>query len=258
MAHSETYRRMLNKMGYYNYQQGLIYRYMNQEGGWDFHLEQCRSFILKALDYYKPRKVTVLGSGWLLELPLQEMLEMRYEVHLIDIVHSPGVRQQVASLKRVKISEQDVTGGLIEEVWNKTRKRFLINKLDSLHSIQIPDYEPEEDPGLVISLNILTQLESLIVDFIKERVVVKEEELFCFREGIQKKHIDFLQKYKSVLITDTSEIFTGKSGKTVTAISLLAEMPPGKFKEEWTWDFDLKGSDYNNKRSVLKVLALVL
>ena len=160
---------MLNKMGYYNYQQGLIYRHLNQEGGWDIHLERCRSFILKAIDYYKPRKVTVLGSGWLLELPLSEMSEMTDEICLVDIVHPPQVKQQIAGLKKVKISEQDITGGLIEEVWNKTRKRFFFNKLRSLDSIQIPEYQPEEDPGLVISLNILTQLESLLVDFLKQR-----------------------------------------------------------------------------------------
>ena len=123
MAHSESYRRMLSRMGYYNYQQGLIYRHLNQEGGWDVHLERCRSFILRALDYYRPGKVTVLGSGWLLDLPLSEMAGMTDEISLVDIVHPPGVNQQVASLKKVKISEQDITGGLILEVWNKTRKR---------------------------------------------------------------------------------------------------------------------------------------
>ena len=258
MAYSETYRRMLNRMGYYNYQQRLIYRHLNQEGGWDTHLERCRIFILKALDYYKPRKVTILGSGWLLELPLSEMTGMTEEINLVDIIHPPEVKQQVAILKKVKVSEADVTGGLIEEVWNKTRKRFFFNRLKSLDSIQIPEYQPEEDPGLVISLNILTQLESLVVDFLKKRAAIREEELFSFRSEIQDKHIRFLQKYKSVLITDTAEIFSDKSGRTVTNNSVVTVIPEGSYREEWTWNFDLKGSDYINKRSVLKVVAIIL
>ena len=62
-------------MGYYDYQSGLIYRHLNQESGWDSHLEKCRSYILRAIDKHKPGKVTVLGSGWLLELPIAEIVE---------------------------------------------------------------------------------------------------------------------------------------------------------------------------------------
>ena len=245
-------------MGYYNYQQRLIYRHLNQEGGWDTHLERCRIFILNALGYYKPRKVTILGSGWLLELPLSEMILMTDEINLVDIIHPPEVKQQVANLKKVKVSEADVTGGLIEEVWNKTRKSYFFNKLKTLDSIQIPEYQPEEDPGLVISLNILTQLESLLVDLLKKKADVGEEEFFRFRSEIQNKHIRFLQKQKSVLITDTAEIFSGKTGRTVTNNSVITVMPKGIYKEEWTWNFDLKGSDYINKRSVFEVAAIIL
>jgi len=74
-------------MGYYNYQNGLIIHHVNQEGGWESHQERCRSFILKALELYKPQKVTVLGSGWLLELPFAELIEQTEKVCLIDIIH---------------------------------------------------------------------------------------------------------------------------------------------------------------------------
>ena len=70
-------------MGYYNYQNGLIYRHLNQEGGWDSHLERCRSFILEGVGFYKPGKVTVLGSGWLLELPFAEMVERTGKICLV-------------------------------------------------------------------------------------------------------------------------------------------------------------------------------
>jgi hypothetical protein len=258
MEHSELYRRILHKMGFYDYQQGLIYRHLNQEGGWDTHLENCRSFILRAINYYKPLKVTVLGSGWLLELPLAEMLEVTNEITLVDIVHPPEVKQQVASFGKVKLSEQDVTGGLIEEVWNKTKKKIFFNKLRSPDTILIPEYQLPEDPGLVISLNILTQLEILPLKYLKERSVFTEEEFSRFRIGIQNKHINFLKKYKSVLITDTGEVFTENSGRIVRNNTLLTELPVGINKEEWTWNFDLLKSDYHNKRSVMEVIAIMI
>jgi hypothetical protein len=258
MTHSITYRRMLNKMGYYNYQNGLIYRHLNQQGGWDGHLERSRNFILKAIDFYKPEKITVLGSGWLLELPLAEMIEKTEKVFLVDIVHPPEVISQTGSFRNIELVEQDVTGGLIELIWQKTGKFSFFNKLQSLDNIIISEYKPDYDPGLVISLNILTQLESLIVDFLKKRSEIKEEEYYFFRTEIQKKHIDFLKKNRSVLITDYAEVVTKKSGGIETIPTLLTELPVSKFNEKWTWNFDMAGYDYNNRRSVLEVIALTI
>jgi hypothetical protein len=258
MTHSVAYRRMLNKMGYYNYQNGLIYRHLNQEGGWDSHLERCRNFIIRALDLYKPDKVTVLGSGWLLELPLAEMIEKNLRVCLVDIVHPPEVISQTGNLQNVELVEADVTGGLIEEVWEKSGKYSIFNRLQSIEKINIPEYIPETDPGLVISLNILSQLESLPVSFLRRRSNFREEDLFWFRSEIQKKHIGFLKKYNSVLVTDSAEVFTDNSGNVTEEITVVTDLPEGKIKEEWDWNFDLTGSDYYTRRSILKVAALIL
>lgn len=258
MTHSISYRRMLNKMGYYNYQNGLIYRNLKQEGGWDSHLEHCRSFILKSLDFHKPEKVTVLGSGWLLELPIAEMIERTRNVCLVDIVHPPDVINQTGSLKNVEVIETDISGGLIKEVWQKTRKYSFFNKLHSLENITIPEYVPHSDPGMVISLNILTQLESLLISFLRKRSDIKEEEYYRFRTEIQLKHLDFLKKQKSVLITDVAEIFTNSSGSVTREVTAVAGLPEGISKEEWDWHFDLAGSDFKTKKSILKVVALLL
>ena len=258
MTHTIAYRRMLNKMGYYSYQNGLIYRHIEQKGGWDTHLSNCRNFILKAMDFFKPDKVTVLGSGWLLELPVAEMIDRTGKVSLVDIVHPPDVINQTRNIKNIELVEMDATGGLIEEVWNQTGKYSLFRRLSSLNNIRIPEYIPEHDPGMIISLNILTQLESLIIDFLRKRSNVMEEEYDHFRSEIQKKHIDFLKKYNSVLISDYSEVFTGKSGYSTTVPTIRTDLPSGRIKEEWQWDFDLEGSDFYNKRSTMQVVALII
>jgi hypothetical protein len=258
MSHNESYRRILNKLGYYNYQQGLIYRHLKQGSGWNTHLENCRTFILRALDYYKPHKVTVLGSGWLLDLPLSEMLENTESINLIDIVHPPEVINQVSYLKKVTLSEMDITGGLIKEVWEKAGKRSFLNRLRTLENITIPEFDFPDNPGMVISLNILTQLEILLVEFLNKRAGISKEEYQIFRAAIQKKHLDFLVRYKSVLITDVTEVFTDKSEKITDIHSLLIDLPEGLYKEEWTWYFDLKRSDYYKKRSIYKVVAIIL
>ena len=258
MSHDISYRRILHRMGYYNYQQALIYRHLNQEGGWNSHLQNCRKFILKSLDFYKPQKITVLGSGWLLDLPLKEMIDIADEINLVDIIHPPEVIRQVASLKNVKVREEDITGGLIAEVWQKARRKFFLKKLHTLGDIVITEYNPQDDPGMVISLNIFTQLESQPVEFLKKRTKIDNKGYLHFRKEIQKKHIDFLKKHKSVLITDLSEVITDNSGNVTEDISVITDLPEGKYKEEWTWHFDTKRSDYYNKRSFFKILALMI
>lgn len=257
MTLSISYRRMLGKMNYYNYQNGLIYHHINQEGEWEKHEAHCRSFILRALELYKPVKVTVLGSGWLLELPFAELVERTGKVCLIDIIHPPDVISQVANLSNVELVEQDVTGGLIDEVWQKTRNFSFFKKLKSLENIIIPEYKPDDDPGLVISLNILTQLESLLIDYLRKRSKINEDEFNLFRSEIQKKHIDFLVKHRSVLITDYEESVTDWSGSVNTIPTLATELPQGQIREEWTWNFDKKGGDFYNSKSQFKVIALI-
>ena len=257
MTRSITYRRMLSRMGYYNYQNGLIIHHVNQKGGWASHQEHCRSFIIRALELYKPEKVTVLGSGWLLELPFKELVERTGTVCLIDIVHPPDVISQVGDYNNVELIEQDISGGLILEVWEKTRKYSFLHRLKSLEEIVIPQFKQDSDPGMVISLNILTQLESLLLTFIKRRSKISEEQFTRFRSEIQKRHIDFLRQHKAILITDYAEVFTDRSGSIKTIPTLLTDLPPNRFKEEWIWNFDLTGADLYTSRSHFKIVALI-
>ena len=244
-------------MGYYDYQQGLIRHHMDQEGGWDSHLEHCRNFILKAIEIIKPDTVTVLGSGWLLDLPLAEMTETVEKINLVDIIHPPEVISQVSGLDKVKLIEQDITGGLIKETWMAAHRHTFLNPLESLDEISVTEYQPVDDPGLIISVNILTQLESLPVKLLKGKMKADDAGFLNFRKEIQKKHIDFLKKHKSVLITDQSEIVTDNAGNMTEDISLLTELPDGTYKEEWTWYFEMQRSDYYNKRSVFNVVGLI-
>jgi len=231
---------------------------MNQGGAWENHLKRCRQFIIRALDFYNPEKITVLGSGWLLDFPLAEIIERTKHICLIDIVHPPDVINQAGSFKNVELIEQDITGGLIEEVWQNSRNIYPFKRSQMLENILVPEYKPNEDPGLVISLNILTQLESLLVDFIKKRSRIREEELNLFRAEIQKKHISFLMKHPSVLITDLAEVITSRMGSVETNPTMVTDLPPCRVCEEWTWNFDMTGADLYNCRSYFSIMALII
>jgi len=245
-------------MGYYSYQRGLIYHHLDEQGSWDTHLKKCRGFILKAAEMVKPSVITVLGSGWLLDLPLSELYERTPEINLVDIVHPPEVREQIIKLGGVKLIELDVSGGLIAEVWKKAGNRTILNKLPSLETIEIPVFDPDFDPGMVISLNILTQLEALPAEYLRKKSYAREEDLLIFRRTVQEKHLSFLKNHKSVVITDISEVITEKSGKVKEVKSLLAELPDSPVREEWTWNFESRNRDYYRAWSVFKVIGSLL
>jgi hypothetical protein len=248
---------MLGRMGYYNYQSGLIHHHISEEGGWEDHLRHCREFILKAIDMFKPEKVTVLGSGWLLDLPFAEIVESAKKVCLIDIIHPPDVIAQVRSFSNVELTEEDVTGGLISEVWEKAGKFSIFKRLKSLSDIKIPEFKTDTDPGMVISLNIVTQLEALILTYVKKRGKFSDKELMGFRKEVQEKHIRFLMKHRSVLISDCEEILTDKSGNIDSSPTLLAGLPRGILKEEWTWNFDKPGDGLYNSKSQFRIVGII-
>lgn len=256
MTYTGKYRSILSKMGYYAYQRGLIDNHLTQNGGWEGHLQNCRRFTLAAAERYKPRRITVLGSGWLLDFPLAEILELGIEVILVDIVHPPELVRQAGELKGVRLIESDITGGLVETVWNATRGYGILRKLRTLDGIHIPLYEPGFDPGMVVSLNILTQLESRLLAWLAARARLTTEETVSFRRSIQEQHIRFLKMHRSVLISDYSEVFT-RNSVNEPVLTLMTELPGGELREDWTWDYDLSGRESYTSRSIMKVTARI-
>ena len=230
MAHTASYRRILHKMGYYNYQAGLIVRHLNQEGGWNTHNRKCREFIIRAVDILRPSKITVLGSGWLLEFPVAEIAERADKLVLADIVHPPEVINQTAGISNIELLESDLTGGLIEEVWEKTSGSIFSQRVRSVSEICIPGFDLP-DPGLVISLNLLTQLEILPVKLLQRKTSLSEESLEQFSIKVQEKHIEFLGRHNSILISDTAELLTDKKGNKTERPTLKTTLPDGKLKE---------------------------
>ncbi len=255
MARDAGYRRMLYRMGYYDYQQGLVFRHINQEGGWDLHLGRCRDFILSSVKSCKPAILTVLGSGWLLDLPLGELAGMVEKIYLIDIIHPPMIREKVENLGNIELREEDVTGGLVDEVWKKCGGISLFRKRLRRDDITVPGYEPGYEQGMIVSLNLLTQLEALPCRFLEKHSLMPADDLTGLKREIQQRHLSYLLRHDSVLITDTSEIETGPGGKKRIIPSLLADLPAGNLNNEWEWNFDSRKSDYYMKRSVYVVSA---
>ena len=253
MMKSVSTRRILKRMAYLADQEGIIRRYLREHGGWDEHLLKCREFIIDRVRMRSVTDVTILGSGWLLDVPLEELSELCNSITLIDINHPRQIRRKVKQYRNVRLQEDDITGGLIKHIWQLSRK-----KIDSLDSVVIPVYKFDYNPGLLISLNILTQTDTLINDFLINRMSIDIEEQRRFRRRIQESHLALLKPYPHLLISDFEEdIIDIDSGLVVKTNPLIfCEMPEDNNKEEWLWVFDSSGEYYRRRRVSFKVMAI--
>ena len=100
--------------------------------------------------------------------------------------------RQAGKLKNVNLVEQDITGGLIEGGMEKDREFLLFQKTEmSLEAIISLNLNPDFDPGMVISLNILTQLESQLVDWLKRGQISNEEDFLISGQEYRKAILIF-------------------------------------------------------------------
>lgn len=244
-------RGLLKRMGYLSDQKGIINRYLREMGGWDSHLYRCRDYILRSADILKPETVTILGSGWLLDVPLEELAESGMEINLVDINHPPQVRRRVARFSNVTLVEDDITGGLSEMVY-----RLVAGNDDNLPDIKIPEYLPDYHCGLVISLNILTQLDMFLTDYLVRNSSIENEQLRQFRGRVQQQHISFLKSRGALLISDFREDIYRDNDIIESNDLLFTPFPEGTENEEWDWEFDTRGMYYSGKKVVFRVKAL--
>jgi cbb3-type cytochrome oxidase subunit 1 len=61
--------------------------------------------------------------------------------------------------------EADITGGLIERVYNLTPRTFFKKRIDVCSLLDFSTWMPAEGTEMVISLNVMTQLAALPVDY---------------------------------------------------------------------------------------------
>lgn len=257
----KTPKKAVRRMGYHRDQQGIMNRYLRESSNWNKHLEQTRSFIASAFmsafpEGDKKESVAILGSGWLLDVPLEELYNRFGKVYLVDICHPPQIRKKVEHLENVFLREEDLSGGAVEQAWQFTgnkRKHSLEELIDPL--ILSPPLG-DLHPSAVISVNLLNQLDIIICDHLIKKGHTAEKDLDRIRNILQSFHLDWISQMPGCLITDTREINIDKEGNETEKSLLHAPLPVGLRREQWTWEFDSSGSYRPGSRSRMEVQAI--
>ena len=247
---------MIRKMRFLSDQEGIMNRYLRESANWQSHLQNTQNFIMESFRDSNPETVAILGSGWLLDLPLENLVHRFKTLLLVDIHHPVQVKNRIKDYKNVALQEIDITGGGIEFAWRLQKNNdhnSIRSQLDSLE-LQAPKLMLE--PDAFISLNILNQLDIMLVDFIKDNLNFDDsDEISLLRQKIQQFHIEWISQKKGCLISDVEEENIYDDG-TVTKQSLQHTRLPDSFRSQnWVWDFDLSGYYHRGIQTKMRVEA---
>ena len=212
---------MLKKMGYYKDQHGIVNRFYSEKINWQPHLDNTKKYILKCAKNKVRGNVAVLGSGWLLDLPLKQLHDTFDTITLYDIVHPQQIIHQIKKeYKNVHFKSVDLTGNYVYETF-KIIKNYKKTG-NKLHFSKIQYIKPNFNQfDFIISLNILNQLNILLVDYLKKYNIYTKTELVEFAKIIQENHILNLPIGKSCLISDVRENLYNINGEFIKSNDLI-------------------------------------
>ena len=232
-------------------------RYMRESSHWKKHLENTRNFIAGSFAHTEAETVAVLGSGWLLDVPLDHLVRRFRHIYLVDIHHPIQIRKKTAAMSQVELIETDLTGGAIEKIWQHSRD-------NPLHSQDEPvPVQLSLDPPLahihadaLISVNLLNQLDIILCDYILKQKPFQQEALTPFRAAIQAFHLDWISNLPGCLISDIQEEVVDKNGIKYSKALLYTRLPQGIRHDRWWWDFDSQGTYHPGSRTRMEVQAV--
>ena len=249
--------KIIRRMGFVRDQEGIMNRYIGEPAQWQHHLEKTRSFIAGSFTDSKAESVAVLGSGWLLDVPLNDLRKRFGHVYLVDIHHPPQIRKKIADMERVELVEEDLTGGAIEQVWNLLRKnKSNIPATRLVEQISLNPPLSGIQPDALISVNLLNQLDILLCDHIRRKLPYQQELSVSFRAAIQNFHLEWLTKKAGCLVTDTAEVRIPFKGEASSKSLLYTDLPDGIRRDSWQWDFDSRGTYHPGARTRMEVQAV--
>lgn len=243
----------VRNMGYLREAIGLKCRYKRHPARWQPHLEKTRKFILSAVDKCRNHgKVVILGSGLLLDVPLDSLSATFREVALIDIVCLLEIRKRIERYDNVKFYQRDVTniaGTLYQNALCGRRELPLATPV-------LPEIDKEV--GLVISLNVLSQL--MVVPrmyALKKLPGMDKDRIDTWCRQIIEEHYAFLTSLPCnvCLIADHRYSKHDCNGSITAQGSTLYGMSPPAPDDSWAWDIAPIGEESRHYSKHLEVGA---
>jgi hypothetical protein len=222
----------LREMGCLREMLGIRRRQRRYREAWRPHCENSRRLVLDAAGRCgQRRRAVVFGSGWLNDVPLDELAAAFEEVVLVDLFHPLAVRWRSRRYPNVRLVADDVTGAL-EQVWRAGLERRGLSPLPA------PPGQARRlcgEADLTVSLNLLSQLPCMPDRYLLRRRSHTSGEILSWGREVIRDHLAHLESLPGVvaLVTDVAVRFTNPPREVATLYGV--ELP---YRGE-TWDWDL-------------------
>lgn len=224
----------VRRMGYLYQAIALRGRYQRRRTSWQPHLDKTKEFILNTVGKCQNRdKVVLLGSGLLLDVPIEFLAETFREVVLVDVIHLPEVRKRINRYKNVRFIQGDITS-VAEKLFKNVKQGR--NELP-LSEPAIP--EIDASTSLVISLNILSQLSTVPQDYIQKKKPEHDEEtIAAWCDQIREAHYKALKALPCdvCLIADHEYVYKDKKGSIIEQGSTVGKVTLPEPDTSWWWN----------------------
>jgi hypothetical protein len=225
-------RKDLRDLGYRTELVAIGARYRRCRAAWADHLMRSRRAIERAIVRAPGREtVMVLGSGRLLDVPLEALAAAFRRVVLVDALHPLSARARARRYRNVELRGEDVTGTIAA--------LHRLKPGDPLPPVRpyAPLYEGRID--LVVSLNLLSQLGVLPAEWIERRLgqaAVPAADAFC--AALARTHLDDLARCRAsvCLIADVEWQHVDFAGAIMQRDSSIFGLAPPVAAEEWLWN----------------------
>jgi len=220
------------KSGYLKQAIALEARSRRCQKAWSLHLDKSQELIRAAIEKCSDhREVVVLGSGLLLDVPIDDLSARFDHVVLVDMVHLRGVRRRIKAFDNVELVELDVTG-IIQPLTN-------IIDPNSQRTWPEPNLDNRLFDGadLVVSANILSQLPLLPSDHLNSMGCTDDEVIHLYKRVIIDHHLRLLEDLTCAVCFMTDiERRTISSLEAHEAEDLLLGAKPLIETDSWMWN----------------------
>jgi hypothetical protein len=233
--------------GYVYQNVSLKFRSRRCAKAWQSHAECSQQLIRDHLEKTKPKSVMIIGSGLLLEVPIQDLLAKTEKIYLVDLVHAKEIRQLAAKNPKIELIERDISNllGILKKGTGPFQIRGIPWK-------QLPSWGlPRVD--WVVSANLMSQIPLMI----SEMLPMSAEAYVKFAKSVRDQHIERLleQTPQVLLFADFETRYIDHEGQRIKTETYEVDLKSLKFDREWLWEISPFGETSRDYKIEMLVKA---